>query len=302
MMARTSRTIVTPIALGLLLSTLLAGVVLSRSLQGLPPAPGESGTLLASTPPIKPPEAAQEKPAAPQQPEPAAAPDDSVPPKQQQPSAPAPESTILFPESRNDELRGKLKSFSEAGHDVLSYREAREVLYWHADNKNGIVTTIYAQRPTKLKPSEWPDPQVLNCEHLWPQSKGAKRPPMRTDLFHLRPAVPRVNSTRSNHPFGTPVETKPSSAKWKVGQDASGRTVFEPPPAVRGDISRSLFYFSVRYEKPIPDSEEQILRRWHEVDPVDAMERKRAAIIEEFQGNSNPFIIDETTVNRIEDF
>ena len=37
-------------------------------------------------------------------------------------------------------------------------------------------------------------------------------------------------------------------------------------------------------------------------DPVDDTERARAAVIEEYQGNSNPFIIDETIVQRISDF
>jgi endonuclease I len=299
-MAHSLRTIVTPIALCLLLTGLLTGAVLSRSLQGLPPA--EVGSVLAvdtqspATP--KPP---QEIPAEAEQSEPSPAPAHPTP-AQQPAAASEPGITILFPESRGDELRKKLKSFSEAGHDVLSYRKAREVMYWRADNAGGIVTTIYGQKPIRLKPTEWPDPQVLNCEHLWPQSKGAKRPPMRTDLFHLRPAVPRINSTRSNHPFGTPSNVERTEGQWKIGTNDSGKMVFEPPPSVRGDISRSLFYFSVRYGQPIPDTEELTLRRWHNGDPVDQRELRRASIIEEFQGNSNPFIIDQTTVDRIENF
>ena len=73
-------------------------------------------------------------------------------------------------------------------------------------------------------------------------------------------------------------------------------------PSVRGDISRSLFYFSVRYDAPIEEDEENMLRRWHVDDPVDERERKRAAVIEQEQGNSNPFILDSSTVGRISDF
>ena len=77
---------------------------------------------------------------------------------------------------------------------------------------------------------------------------------------------------------------------------------FQPPPSVRGDVSRSLFYFSIRYETPIDDSQELVLRKWNKNDPVDELEKRRAEVIEEEQGNSNPFIIDSTIVDRIDDF
>ena len=93
-----------------------------------------------------------------------------------------------------------------------------------------------------------------------------------------------------------------TEGQWQLGTNDSGTMVFEPPPSVRGDISRSLFYFSVRYDQPIPDTEELTLRRWHNNDPVDQRELRRASIIEESQGNSNPFIIDRTTVDRIKNF
>ncbi len=271
----------------LLLCSLGAGVVLSRSLQGVPP--------------VAPPAAGEEA-----RPE--------TPPKKEEPAAPAGdekepgngqenvEAVVLFPESTGDELRSKLHEFTEAGHMELSYRRAREIMYWQADNENGVVTTIYARRPTPLPPGEWPDPQVLNCEHLWPQSKGAKRPPMRTDLYHLRPAVPRVNSIRSNHPFGDPIPPYRHDDGWKSGRDSSETSCFQPPKTVRGDVSRSMFYFSIRYETPIDDSQEVVLRKWNKEDPVDENERRRARVIEEEQGNSNPFILDSTIVDRIDDF
>ncbi len=277
--------------IALILVALIAGVVAARAFPGLPPSIGlepepSSGSDDRTDP--KPSEKPKENEAD----------DDRADTKRTE----ADDRIVLFPELRDDELRTRLKAFSEAGHDVLSYRRAREVMYWIADNDDGVITTIYARRPTALEPGEWPDQQVLNCEHLWPQSKGAKKPPMRTDLFHLRPAVPRINSTRSNHPFGTPVAEARPGAGWRVGRNEDGRTVFEPPPSVRGDVSRSIFYYSVRYEAPIHDDEEAVLRTWAAADPVDDTERARAAVIEEYQGNSNPFIIDETIVQRISDF
>ena len=148
-MANSPRTIVAPIALCLLLTGLLAGAVLSRSLQGLPPA--EVGAVLTvNTQPPATPEPPKEIPAESEQPEPGLAPAHPTP-AQQPTVASEPGITILFPESRGDELRTKLKSFSEAGHDVLSYRKAREVMYWRADNVGGIVTTIYGQKPIQTQ-------------------------------------------------------------------------------------------------------------------------------------------------------
>ena len=285
-----------PWLIGLALITLVTGIVLARAIPGLPRSIESTPV---ETPPVVEPESPTELEGESSTPTPVETKDDSSEDLREETAS---DVVILFPELRDDELRSSLKQFSEAGHDVLSYRRAREVMYWHADNSDGIVTTIYARRPTELPPGTWPDQQVLNCEHLWPQSKGARKPPMRTDLFHLRPAVPRINSTRSNHPFGIPVASKRSTAQWRVGKDESGTTVFEPPPSVRGDVSRSIFYYSVRYERPIDDGEEAVLRSWAASDPVDDAERARAMVIEEYQGNSNPFIIDETAVQRISDF
>lgn len=271
----------------LLLGGLGSGVVLSRSMQGIPP--GESPALPDEKPtPAAP---AEEEATSPVVDEPD--PDDAEE---------AQETVVLFQSLTGDDLRRKLHEYSKDDHSELTYRRAREIMYWQSDNDGGVVTTIYARRATSLPPGEWPDPRVLNCEHLWPQSKGAKRPPMRTDLYHLRPAVPRVNSIRSNHPFGDPVPPYRHDDGWRAGRDSADSMCFQPPPTVRGDVSRSLFYFSIRYEAPIDDSQELILRKWDEEDPVDDIERRRAEVIEEEQGNRNPFIIDSTIVDRIEDF
>ena len=208
----------------------------------------------------------------------------------------------LFPELEGDQLRSALQSAMEAGHRPLSYRKAREAMYWIIDNRSGTVTTVYAMKPLPLDPGEWPRQQDLNCEHVWPQSKGSKRMPMKTDLFHLRPAVPRINSTRSNHPFGVPVTKGNSDTAWHVGPDEDGDTVFMPPPDHRGDISRSMFYFSVRYGMNIDEEQEEVLRTWHREDPVDEQERKRVDLVEEEQGNRNLFVDDPEVVERITDF
>ena len=66
--------------------------------------------------------------------------------------------------------------------------------------------------------------------------------------------------------------------------------------------ARAMLYFSIRYEMPIDDDEEEDLRRWHAEDSVDQVERRRAAAATEAQGNANPFIDDPKLVTRIADF
>lgn len=209
---------------------------------------------------------------------------------------------VLFPELTGEALERALHEFAEAGHEPLSYRKAREILYWILDNTGTHVVTIYDRRRIPLKPKEWPNPRDLNCEHLWPQSRGAGTGPGRTDLHHLRPCVPRINSIRSNLRFGVPEPPYDHDFAWKQGADEDGDEVFLPPPEVRGDIARALFYFSVRYEMSIADTEEAHLKRWHDEDPVDAAEQRRADRIHTAQGNENPFIRDPSTVGRIDDF
>lgn len=80
--------------------------------------------------------------------------------------------------------------------------------------------------------------------------------------------------------------------------DACGRQEshrFEPL-AGKGAVARATLYFLARYPGMIDldsgmDGERiDMLRRWHEVDPVSAYEQHRNQAIFEVQGNRNPFI------------
>ncbi len=73
--------------------------------------------------------------------------------------------------------------------------------------------------------------------------------PAKSDLFHIRPSVPRVNNVRSNLPFGSPIAPfdHEAASGWRQGREADGDEVFLPPPTVRGDVARAMFYFSIRY-------------------------------------------------------
>lgn len=165
----------------------------------------------------------------------------------------------------------------------------------------------------------------FNREHSWPNSWfGGNISDAYTDLFLLFPSDGYVNNRRSNMPLGN---VNPSSVVYassngcKIGAcaddtaDYTGQC-FEPADYLKGDLARSYFYISVAYmdkftccEEPavskwdIHSWEENILRKWHEIDAVDDIERQRNDVIfTDFQHNRNPFIDHPEWVGQISDF
>ncbi|MBD3644950.1 endonuclease [Alcanivorax sp.] len=65
--------------------------------------------------------------------------------------------------------------------------------------------------------------------------------------------------------------------------------VFEPPTSAKGDVARAMLYLYDRYDIPMLGTLE-MYQRWHRDDPVDDEERRRNNVIEQIQGNRNPFI------------
>jgi len=215
-----------------------------------------------------------------------------------------------------------------SNHTSLGYNAAKSKMYTFIDAYNGKVEGVYtgkmfASRSCKLLPefpvdgdysSESPDEafeddnagkgeSFMNCEHTWPQSFFEKQEPMRSDIWHLYPTDSVANNRRSSYPFGIVIgEPIWSENGSKLGYDAKGRTVFEPRDCHKGNVARSMFYFSVRYNDPIDNLQEASFRKWHAADPVDARERERANRIESLQNNRNPFIDHPEFTDRISDF
>ncbi|WP_413560588.1 endonuclease I family protein [Bdellovibrio sp. HCB209] len=157
-------------------------------------------------------------------------------------------------------------------------------------------------------PGKYPDGNILNTEHTWPQSRftGQFNVGMqKSDLHHLFPTDNEMNSTRGNYEFG---EVQRDNKKLKCpvsrfGKPATGgNDVFEPPQAHRGNVARALFYFSVHYGISMSPRQEKFLRKWNQEDPVDDEERARNNAIMGVQGNRNPFIDYPELADRINKF
>jgi endonuclease I len=186
------------------------------------------------------------------------------------------------------------------------YSEARRVVYLklHAKvDKNGrpYFKDVYCERnvafrTNKQGQAQMPNHTDYNIEHSWPQSRFSGRGSkgmQKSDLHHLYPTDSRFNSTRGNMLFGEVEDSMiggDESCPSKMGYDRGNKRVFEPPREHKGNLARSLFYFSVRYQIRIPDSEERVLRAWHQADPVDAEEQLRNNLVYKYQKNRNPFV------------
>ena len=212
--------------------------------------------------------------------------------------------------------------------NVLSYNGARDAMYGYIDNDNGTVQCIYTEYAVDNVPNNNPRPYVyengIDCEHLWPQSMYEGTQPMKSDIHHLRPSKSNVNSSRGNKPYNESPDNQtqtwywleyqlndpPNQNRYKYSESASG--IFEPREEVKGDVARAMFYFYTMYKEEADEAndeffelQKEILYDWHQNDQITNEEIDRTWYIAEYQNYPNPFILDETLIQRcyfVEDF
>ncbi|WP_378176049.1 endonuclease [Aquimarina sp. SS2-1] len=135
-----------------------------------------------------------------------------------------------------------------------------------------------------------------NREHVYPKSLG--NPNLGTsgpgaDAHHLRPADVQRNSSRG-------------SRKFADGSGNSGTTTqghWYPGDEFKGDVARMMMYMYIRYgNRCLPSNVGigtavsgdanmiQLFLEWNAEDPVSQLELQRNPILENLQGNRNPFI------------
>jgi endonuclease I len=199
----------------------------------------------------------------------------------------------------NSDLKQELYNLVK-NHTCLGYTGARQKMFGEIDNVSGYVECVYTGR--LVKTTTIPDGNDMNTEHTWPKSQGAENDPALSDLHHLFPTDSETNSRRSNYPFGLVVVVTWSKGNSSLGTDSSNNIVFMPRSEHRGNVARAIFYFAIRYQLPVNNTMEQILKQWNQQDPVDSKERVRTANISQYQHNRNPFIDHPEYVDRIDDF
>ncbi|MDD4490259.1 MAG: endonuclease, partial [Paludibacter sp.] len=160
----------------------------------------------------------------------------------------------------------------------------------------------------------------MHIEHSFPKSWwGGHEWPVYKDLFHLYPSDGSINMSKSNNPLGVVTGTPTSdNGVSKVGPATyTGYTgnVFEPADEFKGDFARSYFYVVTVYEDLAPYWNSpmlnnntypvwkpwaiELLKQWHQQDPVSIKEELRQEKVYKIQGNRNPFIDYPDLVNYI---
>lgn len=113
---------------------------------------------------------------------------------------------------------------------------------------------------------------------------------MQADMYNLYPAIGSVNAVRSNKNFqmlGKSVPAAFGTCPMKV----DGNKV-EPPERARGQVARSYLYMAEAYagRYRMSRQQQQLMRAWDRMYPVDAWECRRAQRIEGLQGNENRIV------------
>lgn len=205
-----------------------------------------------------------------------------------------------------------------------SYQQSKDYMYAVADasvynGKKGIKafysqvflegsgTSSYAYPEIEdLNGDGYIDP-MTNAEHLWPQSYYNKQRPMVADLHHIQPTLRMPNVKRGDKPFSK-VTVNP---KYQTNSGSKlGNFEFEPADEVKGKVARAMLYFMVRYHNQsirggnfhkydFWESRVDTFLHWNRMSPPDAAEKRRNQLIEQHQGNRNPFIDDYTLADKI---
>ncbi|OIP84701.1 MAG: hypothetical protein AUK44_01750 [Porphyromonadaceae bacterium CG2_30_38_12] len=220
-------------------------------------------------------------------------------------------------------LKSALKDISSPLHE-LEYGSGPGFTWegFYKTDRNSDSTVIDMYSNIVRKQSSYTAVDGMHIEHSLPKSWwGAYENAAYKDLFHLYPADATTNITKSNLPLGevAGVPALLENGRTKIGKNGFGTSYtdncFEPADEFKGDFARSYFYISTIYEdfaslwqSPMMNNNTypvwkpwaiELLKKWHQQDPVSAKELKRNETIYSIQNNRNPFIDYPDLVNYI---
>lgn len=168
----------------------------------------------------------------------------------------------------------------------LSYAERHKYLYKadRSEENTENVVLIYTSEHRFWKEYEGNKhykPNTFNTEHVYPRSKIVTQAV--TDLHHLRVCDSKTNNRRGNYPFTDGKgKAKLVNKSWFPGDEW------------KGDVARMILYLNLRYgeelNSDISTEGIDLLLKWNADDPVSFIEKNRNDVIENAQGNRNPFI------------
>ncbi len=144
----------------------------------------------------------------------------------------------------------------------------------------------------------------------WKQNGSVEYTPAYSDMWNLYPSDGAANQAKLNYPLGLTASTSFNNGVSKIGGAMTGygggsRYVFEPDDEYKGDFARAYMYVATVYDDInwvinymynkeayptlVPWAKEMLLQ-WCRQDPVDQKEIDRNNVVEQYQGNRNPFV------------
>lgn len=204
-----------------------------------------------------------------------------------------------FEKSGGSELFEKLNKLLASTHRPLQDLPG-QVLYAKVDRRpDGALYPLYSgagpKNEEEVKERNTRDLEGYNLEHVVPKSWFEAENPMRDDLHHLFTEDRKCNSDRGNLPLRTVQGNVEEYAQCGLKQTTHGKA-FEPK-AGKGEAARAILYFVTRHPGVVGDQKNEMtaddlpkLLEWHRQYPVTDYERHRNEVIQDEQGNRNPYI------------
>ena len=212
-----------------------------------------------------------------------------------------------------------LWAFYAANSIDVYYENDGSILDIYAENPNGTDSYNYTAIVDQCGSAGFnSEADCYNREHSFPRSWfGGAVEPMNSDVHFIFATDGQVNSYRSSFPYGEVGSNDTVSNNGsRLGLARTGLgyngTVFEPIDEFKGDLARAAFYVAARYENIIAGWENNtqfsdavldgsstlvfepwyidLLKQWHQQDPVSQKEIDRNNAAHIYQGNRNPFV------------
>ena len=227
----------------------------------------------------------------------------------------------------NGKSKEALKSAAKscvANHTRLEYYELPN--YWiysdvYPELYNGLKRWWEMYSDEKLLIQPWQSgtqafsANKMQREHAipkswWKKNGSVEYTPAYSDMWNLYPSEPAANGAKLNYPFGETRSAVFDNGVTKVGAPKAGfgggsPMVFEPGDEYKGDFARAIFYMATVYDdltwvydymfvnntypSLLPWAINMLLD-WSRKDPVSQKEIDRNNVVEQYQGNRNPFI------------
>lgn len=144
----------------------------------------------------------------------------------------------------------------------------------------------------------------------WKLAGDVEYTPAYSDMWNLYPSDGAANQAKLNYPLGVIRAAKFNNGVTKVGEAQNGygggcAFVFEPADDYKGDFARAFFYMATVYDDinwvvnymfekesypTLNTWSVNMLLDWTRHDPVSQKEIDRNNIVEQYQGNRNPFV------------